>query len=133
MAKHRFTAGREQDKMFHTREAKGIVLSQSVLIQRGILELYLSQNHSGNKKEFTSKCHAEFLFALLCGQVYHSRNCCVHQENCYWLNSIHSQAYQGLKTTFPFSPPKRVLRMATSNSGSPNQSVYLLGASPQFI
>lgn len=68
MAKHRFTAGREQDKMFHTGEAKSM-LSQSVLIQRGILELYLSQNHSGNKKKFTGKCHAEFLFVLLCGQV----------------------------------------------------------------
>lgn len=56
------SAGREHDKMFHTGEAKGIMLSQSVLITRGVLELCLFQNHPGNNKKFTGMCYAKFLF-----------------------------------------------------------------------
>lgn len=52
------SAGREHDKIFHIGEGKGIMLSQSVLISIGILELHPPKS----LREHSGLCYAKFLF-----------------------------------------------------------------------
>lgn len=60
--KHRFTLLEGSMTRCFTQAAKGSTLSQSVLVTRGMLELCLSQNHSGNKRKFKGMCYTKFVF-----------------------------------------------------------------------